>query len=80
MSIKRLTWLTGDSGRYAIALTCTAIALTTPAMEMVLSTANVAGIAFVLFRLALVTGDGLLALSGYALTALAAGIILYFTL
>ena len=64
----RLTGLTYNSGRFGIALACFAIALVTPAMEVVLFSANVAGAALAAFGLSLIAHDGLLALIAYTFT------------
>jgi hypothetical protein len=73
----RLTALTYNSGRYGIALACFAIAMATPAMEVVLFSANAAGAALAAFGLSLVAHDGLLALIAYAFTLGAAAALLY---
>jgi hypothetical protein len=64
----RLTGLTYNIGRYGIALACFGIAMATPAMEVVLGSANVAGVAFSAFGLSLIAHDGLLASIAYAFT------------
>jgi hypothetical protein len=76
----RLLWLTKRPGSYLIALTCVLIALVTPTMELVLFSANVAGLALMLFGLAVVAHDGILALFAYALTVAVAAPIGYYLL
>ena len=73
----RLTGLTYNSGRYGIALACLAIALATPAMEVVLFSANVAGVALAAFGLSLIAHDGVLASIAYAFTLGTAAALLY---
>jgi hypothetical protein len=73
----RLTGLTSKGGRVGIALACLAIALATPAMEVVLLVANVAGAALAAFGLSLTAHDGLLALMAHTLTLSAAAALLY---
>ena len=73
----RLTGLTYTSARYGIALACFAIAIATPAMEVVPFSANVAGVALAAFGLSLIAHDGLLALIAYAFTLSAAAALLY---
>jgi hypothetical protein len=67
---KRLVALTNDAGALAISATCSAIALFTPFMEVVLFSANVAGAAIAAFGLSLVAHDGVLALIAFVLTAI----------
>lgn len=64
----RLTGLTYNRGAYGIALACLAIALATPAMEVVLFSANAAGVALAAFGLSLIAHDGLMALFAYLFT------------
>ena len=64
----RLVKLTYNSGKYGIALACLTLALATPAMEVVLLSANVAGAALVAFGLSLIAHDGMMALSAYIFT------------
>ncbi|USD20071.1 exopolysaccharide biosynthesis protein [Microbulbifer sp. VAAC004] len=66
----RLHFLVKRSGTYAIATTCSLIALTMPLMELVPFSATTAGFALTIFGLALVAHDGLLALIGFTMTAL----------
>jgi hypothetical protein len=74
----RLHWLTKRPGSYMIAVTCVLIAFATPIMEVVLLSANVAGVTLVLFGLAVVAHDGLFALGAYALTVAIAAPIGYY--
>jgi hypothetical protein len=66
---KRLVAFTNNAGALAISATCSAIAIFTPFMEVVLFSANVAGAAIAAFGLALVAHDGLLAIVAFVLTA-----------
>jgi hypothetical protein len=73
----RLTGLTYNSSRYGIALACFGIAMATPAMEVVLFSANVAGVALAAFGLSLIAHDGILASIAYAFTLGTAAALLY---
>lgn len=64
----RWVFLTKGGGTYIVALTCIAIALAMPPMEVVPFSANGAGIALVAFGLALITNDGLVALLALTIT------------
>ncbi|GAB2876538.1 exopolysaccharide biosynthesis protein [Microbulbifer echini] len=66
----RLDFLVRRSGTYAIATTCSLIALAMPLMELVPLSATTAGLALTIFGLALVAHDGLLALIAFTITAL----------
>ncbi|WP_444921796.1 exopolysaccharide biosynthesis protein [Microbulbifer sp. CnH-101-G] len=66
----RLDFLVRRGGTYAIATTCSLIALTMPLMELVPFSATTAGFALTIFGLALVAHDGLLALIAFTITAL----------
>ena len=66
---QRLTVFISTPGRLVIAILCVTLALLTPAMEFVVFSANVAGLALVLLGLALVAHDGLMALIGFVLCA-----------
>lgn len=71
----RLKPLTRQSGSYAIAIVCVAIALVMPVMELVPFSASAAGLALAAFGLALVTRDGLLALTAFAFVAVTAALL-----
>ena len=73
----RLAGLTYNSARYGIALACFGIAIAIPAMEVVLFSANAAGVALAAFGLSMIAHDGLLALIAYAFTLGAAAALLY---
>lgn len=73
----RLAGITYNSGRWGIALACLGIAVATPAMEVVLFSANAAGAALAAFGLSLMAHDGLLTLIAYAFTFGAAAALLY---
>lgn len=64
----RLTRLVQGGSRYAVALSCGATAMLTPAMEFIPFSGNGAGLIWTLFGLAMITRDGLMALLGYCLT------------
>jgi hypothetical protein len=66
---RRLVELTRKAGAYAIALTSVFFAIVTPLMEVVLFSANIAGVAIASFGVALVSHDGVAALFGFAMTA-----------
>lgn len=73
----RLTVFTGGAGTYVIAAVCIVVALTMPATEFVLFTANVVGSVLTLFGLSLIARDGLLALLGLAVIGAAVGVVVY---
>lgn len=58
----RLTLFTHGAGHYTIAVVSFLMALCLPVMEVIPFSANVAGIAFILFGLSLITHDGFIAL------------------
>lgn len=64
----RLTFLTGDSGHYVVAVVTVLIALMMPPMELIPFSALGAGLALTLFGLALLANDGLIVLVGLAVT------------
>jgi hypothetical protein len=61
----RLSFLVSALGIYAVAATCSVIALSLPIMEFVLFSASSAGLVLALFGLALTARDGLLALIAF---------------
>lgn len=65
----RLRGLVRGPGSYAIPVGCLLIAFIMPVMELIPFSANLGGAALTAFGLALVAGDGALALVGYAVTA-----------
>ena len=65
MTKERLGFLTGKTGRYAVAAGCLFIALFSPLMEFVPLSANVAGLSIFFFGLALVASDGLMVILGF---------------
>lgn len=71
----RLTTLVRGPSIYVIALICLSIACLLPLMELILFSSSVAGAVLVVFGVALVSRDGLLALLGYATTAVTAWVI-----
>lgn len=74
---QRLTLFVKGTGQKVIAALCLLISLAMPIMEFIPFSANIAGIAFTLFGLALVTRDGLLALVALISAAGAFGFIVY---
>jgi len=74
---RRLPGLVGARGALVVAVSCVAVALTTPALELVPFSANFAGLAITLFGLALIAHDGLLGLIALGFTAVTGGVLLY---
>jgi hypothetical protein len=77
---KRWVALTNNAGAVAISAACSAIALFTPFMEIVLFAANIAGAAIATFGLSLIAHDGVLALVAFVLTAILVGSSAYMLL
>jgi hypothetical protein len=73
----RLEWLVNGVGTYLIALVSAAVALVIPLMEVVPFSANGAGIVLSAFGLALISRDGLLALTGLLVAAGTVAIVLF---
>lgn len=73
----RLTPLVRQGGAYAICVACLLVAATTPVMEVVPFSANLAGAAITAFGLALLVGDGLVALLAIGLSVGAFSMVLY---
>ena len=73
----RLTALTGRNGERVTAIACVALALATPAMEVVPFSANLAGAAFCAFGLSLLARDGLMALAALLCTAALVAVLIY---
>lgn len=73
----RLILLVKGAGQTVIASMCLLISLAMPIMEFIPFSANIAGIAFTLFGLALITHDGLLALIALISSLGAFGFIIY---
>lgn len=73
---QRLTLLVRGAGAYLIAIVCAAIALVMPAMELVPFSAYSAGFVLILFGLALVARDGLMALIALTITIITAGLVI----
>ena len=67
---RRLVELTRNAGAYVMALASFAFAIVAPLMEVILFSANLAGVAIAAFGLALVAHDGVVALFGLLMTAL----------
>ena len=64
----RLTWLVRGPGQYLMALMCMLVAAAMPAMELVPFSANGGALALMVFGMAMVVEDGLLALLGMVVT------------
>lgn len=64
----RLTWLVRGPGKYLMAMICMLVAAAMPAMEVVPFSANGGALALMVFGMALVVEDGLLALLGMIIT------------
>lgn len=73
----RLTKFTHGTGHYVIAIVCMLIALAMPVMEVIPFSANIAGIAFTLFGLSLITHDGILALLALIFALVTFKIVVY---
>jgi hypothetical protein len=73
----RLSWAVRHAGAYVIAATCMFIAAATPLMELVPMSANLAGAATVMFGIALLARDGLIALLAMAFSLATFGIVGY---
>lgn len=65
---QRLTVFVRGTGQTVIAIVCILISLCTPIMELVPFSASSAGVALAIFGLAIVSHDGLLALSAFVVT------------
>lgn len=74
---RRLQHLVRNPANLFVALSCIAIGLATPVMEVVPFSANVAGAAIIGFGLALIAHDGLLALIAFAFTLTTLGLLGY---
>lgn len=72
----RLTLLVRGPSIYIIAVICLSIAVLLPVMELILFSSSVAGAVLLMFGVALVSRDGLLALLGYGATAITVWVIL----
>lgn len=71
----RYTRLLRQGGTSVIAIACILIAAATPMMELVPFSANIAGIAITAFAVALIAGDGLVALGAIMLVIAATGLV-----
>ncbi|MEX0604790.1 MAG: exopolysaccharide biosynthesis protein [Marinobacter sp.] len=65
----RLIFLVEGPGLYVMAALCMAVALAMPAMEVIPFSANGGGLALMAFGLAIISGDGLVALIATIVTA-----------
>jgi len=64
----RLTWLVRGPGQYLMAVICMLVAAAMPAMEVVPFSANGGALALMVFGMAMVVEDGVLALLGMVIT------------
>lgn len=64
----RLIWLVRGAGQYLMAVICMMVAACMPAMELVPFSANGGALALMVFGMAMVVEDGLLALVGIVIT------------
>lgn len=69
----RLTRLLENGGAYAVAAVCAVVAVGVPVLELVPFAATLAGTVFVIFGLAIIARDGVLALLGFACSAIVFG-------
>jgi hypothetical protein len=75
--VERLRILTGGKGAYAIAVACTMIGLALPFSELVpLSTSGVS-LGLLAFGISLVAHDGLMAVVGFAISAVTVGLLVW---
>ncbi len=74
---QRYRWLTNQMGVGIIAIVCILIAATTPILEFVPFSANVAGAAIALCALALIAKDGLVAAIALAFCVATAALVTY---
>jgi hypothetical protein len=74
---RRLEWLVQDVSLHAIAVACIVMGLTTPLMEVVPFSAQLAGAAIAIFGISLVVHDGLFAAIGFVVTFGLAAIVIY---
>jgi hypothetical protein len=71
----RLQWAVRSVFVHLIAMTCIVIAATTPLLEFIPFSANLAGLAITAFALALFTRDGLIALGAAVCSAAAVVVV-----
>jgi hypothetical protein len=67
-----MTWIAQRPWNYAALLTCLAIALVTPLMEMLPFVISIAAVAIGFFAAGILVRDGLVMLVGYAFVGIAA--------
>lgn len=72
----RLRMFTHGAGTHAVAIACLLVAAALPASEFIPFSANGLGAALLAFALALLAGDGLLALIGFGITGATFGLAL----
>jgi hypothetical protein len=73
----RLEILATGGGVYAIALVCILISFGTPIMSVIPMSSNVAGVAYAIFGLAILSRDGLLAVIAIAISLATLGLVGY---
>lgn len=76
----RLQVFISGAGKYSIAVICTLIGAGLPVMELIPFSSSGAGAALTVFGLALTANDGLLGLLAFVLTAVTAGLVVYYLL
>ncbi|MGY6634010.1 MAG: exopolysaccharide biosynthesis protein [Alkalilacustris sp.] len=67
----RLLVLTGRTGGFVVLLTCLAITLTMPVMELLPLAISIAGLAMACFAVGLMLRDGVMVLAGYGVVLIA---------
>jgi hypothetical protein len=73
----RYQWLVNRTGSSLVAIACILIAMTTPVLEFVPFSANVAGAAIAAFAIALLAKDGLLAGVAISLSLAIVGLVVF---
>ncbi|EMI22983.1 exopolysaccharide synthesis protein [Rhodopirellula maiorica SM1] len=73
----RYQWLINHAGASLVAIACILVAMTTPMLEFIPFSANLAGAAIAAFALALMARDGLVAAVAIVLSFATAGLIVY---
>jgi len=73
----RYQWLIRHAGTSLVAIACILIAMTTPVLEFVPFSANLAGAAIAAFASALMAKDGLMAGSAIALSLVTVGLVVF---
>lgn len=74
----RLQVFISGAGKYSIAVICTLIGAGLPVMELIPFSSSGAGAALTVFGFALIANDGFLGLLAFVLTAVTAGLVVYY--